>query len=557
MTEKATIASNCIRNIMQADLKQGKYHGQVVTRFPPEPNGYLHIGHAAAICLNFGLAQEFGGSCNLRFDDTNPERESEEYIQSIKRDVAWLGFNWSGQSCYASDYFADLYGFAVELIEKGLAYVCDLTPQQAREHRGSLTQPGRNSPYRKRSIAENLTLFADMKRGQFDVGERVLRAKIDMASPNMNMRDPIIYRIRHTQHHQTGDQWCIYPMYDFTHGLCDALEGITHSICTLEFEDHRPLYDWFIEHVAVPSRPRQYEFARLELNYTITSKRKLKQLVDDGWVQGWDDPRMPTISGLRRRGYTPVSIRNFCAATPVARSKGVTDVVRLEVAVRDDLDSRALRAMCVLNPLKLTIANWPDGHAENLSLPAHPKNDRMGHRQVSMGANLYIDQADFTEQPPRKWKRLAPGKAVRLRGSYVITCVQVIKDADGKVIELVCQYDPQTLGTKPQSYSANGVIHWVNAAEALPLTINLYDRLFNHPNPEADKDILFTGRLNPKSLVVLTRALAEPCIATASPGDHFQFEREGYFCIDTDSSNQHIIVNRTVPLRDTWAKINS
>ena len=556
VTETTVGASNFIRNIILEHLKDGKHTSQLVTRFPPEPNGYLHIGHAASICLNFGLAQEFGGLCNLRFDDTNPDRESQEYIQSIKRDVSWLGFSWHGKPYYASNYFSDLYGFAIELIEKNLAYVCDLTPEQARQYRGSLTQPGRNSPYRERSIAENLDLFERMKRGQFSDGERVLRAKIDMSSPNMNMRDPIIYRIRHTQHHQTGNQWCIYPMYDFTHGLCDALEHVTHSICTLEFEDHRPLYDWFIENITVPSCPHQYEFARLEINYTITSKRKLKLLVDEGWVQGWDDPRMPTLSGMRRRGYTPRAIRNFCAATPVARNKGITDIGRLETTVRDDLDTHAPRAMCVINPLKLTIANWPDEHSESLSLPMHPKDASMGYRKVNMGRNLYIDQADFAEQPPRKWKRLAPGEAVRLRGSYIIHCVDVIKDADNKVTELICHYDRDTLGSKPQGYRANGVIHWVNAAEAVPLTVNLYDRLFSHPNPEANKEIDFTTQLNPNSLMVVTSAMAEPSMAKSSPGDHFQFEREGYFCVDIDSCKQHIIVNRTLPLRDSWTKIN-
>jgi len=557
VTETTIVASNFIRSIMLEHVKHDKHTSKLVTRFPPEPNGYLHIGHAVSICLNFGLAQEFGGLCNLRFDDTNPGRESQEYIQSIKRDVSWLGFSWHEKAYYASNYFSDLYGFAIELIEKNLAYVCDLTPEQARKYRGSLTQPGCNSPYRERSIAKNLDLFERMKRGQFGDGERVLRAKINMASPNMNMRDPIIYRIRHTQHHQTGNQWCIYPMYDFTHGLCDALEHVTHSICTLEFEDHRPLYDWFIENVTVPSRPHQYEFARLEINYTITSKRKLKLLVDEGWVQSWDDPRMPTLSGMRRRGYTPRAIRNFCAATPVARNKGITDISRLETAVRDDLDTYAPRAMCVINPLKLTIANWPNGHSENLSLPIHPKDVGMGYRKVSMGRNLYIDQADFAEQPPRKWKRLAPGQAVRLRGSYIIHCVSVIKDANDKVIELICHYDHDTLGSKPQGYRANGVIHWVNDAEAIPLTVNLYDRLFNHPNPEADKEIAFTTQLNPNSLVVVTSAIAEPSIAKSSPGDHFQFEREGYFCVDIDSCKQRIIVNRTLPLKDSWVKINS
>ena len=558
MITKAVEASNFVRNIIQEDLQQGKNNAQVVTRFPPEPNGHLHIGHAASICLNFGLAAEFGGHCHLRFDDTNPEKENEEYIQSIKRDVNWLGFNWQGQAHFASDYFNDLYGFAVELIHKGLAYVCDLTLDQAREYRGSLTQAGRNSPYRDRSVDENLSLFARMKAGEFAAGEKVLRAKIDMAAPNMNLRDPIIYRIRHIHHHQTGNQWCIYPMYDFTHGLSDALEHITHSICTLEFEDHRPLYDWFIEHVTAPSRPYQYEFARLEIDYTITSKRKLKQLVDEALVSGWDDPRMPTLCGLRRRGYTAAAIRNFCAATPVARSKGVTEVGRLEAAIRDDLDVHAPRAMCVINPLKVTIANWPAEQVELLTLAAHPKDDSMGQRQVNMGRDLYIDQADFAEQPPAKWKRLAPGKAVRLRGGYIIICDQVIKDENGAILELICHFDAKTLGTKPVGYKANGVVHWVNAAQAVALTVNLYDRLFNHPNPDSNEhqDMPFTEWLNPQSLVVVTHALAEPSLAQANLGDHFQFEREGYFCLDVSSNKERMVFNRTVSLRDSWAKMN-
>jgi len=558
VAEKTVVqASNFVRNIIAKDVRKGNNDGQVVTRFPPEPNGYLHVGHATSICLNFGMAQEFEGQCNLRFDDTNPEKESDEYIQAIKRDIEWLGFEWGDKECYASNYFDQLHTFAVELINKGLAYVCDLSPDQAREYRGNLTEPGKNSPFRERSVAESLDLFERMRAGEFADGERVLRAKIDMASPNMNLRDPIIYRIRHIEHHQTGNTWCIYPMYDFTHGLSDALELVTHSVCTLEFEDHRPLYDWFIDNVTLPSgkrRPRQYEFARLELNYTITSKRKLKQLVDLGTVTAWDDPRMPTISGMRRRGYTPDSLRNFCAATPVARSKGITDFSRLESSVRDDLDSSASRAMCVLRPLKVTISNWPAGHTEALTVPKHPKDDTMGERQLVMSKQVFIDQQDFAEQPEGKWKRLAPEQSVRLRGGYVITCEQVIKDVAGKVVELVCRYDENTLGTKPAGYKPNGVVHWVSAEAHQVVNVRLYDRLFNHANPDGDKDVDFMTHVNPNNLLLIEGALAEPSLASAQDGDRFQFEREGYFCVDKDSTNQRLVFNRTVTLRDSWAK---
>lgn len=558
MAEKTVVqASNFVRNIIAKDVRKGNNDGQVVTRFPPEPNGYLHVGHATSICLNFGMAQEFEGQCNLRFDDTNPEKESDEYIQAIKRDIEWLGFEWGDKECYASNYFDQLHTFAVELINKGLAYVCDLSPDQAREYRGNLTEPGKNSPFRERSVAESLDLFERMRAGEFADGERVLRARIDMASPNMNLRDPIIYRIRHIEHHQTGNTWCIYPMYDFTHGLSDALELVTHSVCTLEFEDHRPLYDWFIDNVTLPSgkrRPRQYEFARLELNYTITSKRKLKQLVDLGTVTAWDDPRMPTISGMRRRGYTPDSLRNFCAATPVARSKGITDFSRLESSVRDDLDSSASRAMCVLRPLKVTISNWPAGHTEALTVPKHPKDDTMGERQLVMSKQVFIDQQDFAEQPEGKWKRLAPEQSVRLRGGYVITCEQVIKDVAGEVVELVCRYDENTLGTKPAGYKPNGVVHWVSAEAHQVVNVRLYDRLFNHANPDGDKDVDFMTHVNPNNLLLIEGALAEPSLASAQGGDRFQFEREGYFCVDKDSTNQRLVFNRTVTLRDSWAK---
>jgi glutaminyl-tRNA synthetase len=558
VAEKTVVqASNFVRNIIAKDVRKGNNDGQVVTRFPPEPNGYLHVGHATSICLNFGMAQDFDGQCNLRFDDTNPEKESDEYIQSIKRDIEWLGFEWGNKECYASNYFDQLHTFAVELINKGLAYVCDLSPDQARKYRGNLTEPGKNSPFRERSIADSLDLFARMRAGEFGDGERVLRAKIDMASPNMNLRDPIIYRIRHIEHHQTGNAWCIYPMYDFTHGLSDALERVTHSICTLEFEDHRPLYDWFIDNVTLPSgkrRPRQYEFARLELNYTITSKRKLKQLVDNNTVTAWDDPRMPTISGMRRRGYTPASLRNFCAATPVARSKGITDFSRLESSVRDDLDASASRAMCVLRPLKVTISNWPAGHTEQLAVPKHPKDEAMGERQLVMSKEVFIDQHDFAEQPEGKWKRLAPEQSVRLRGGYVITCEQVIKDATDDVVGLVCRYDENTLGTKPEGYKPNGVVHWVSAEAHQVVNVRLYDRLFNHANPDGDKEVDFMTHVNPNNLLLIEGALAEPSLASAQDGDRFQFEREGYFCVDKDSTSQRLVFNRTVTLRDSWAK---
>jgi glutaminyl-tRNA synthetase len=463
--------------------------------------------------------------------------------------VEWLGFEWAGEERYASNYFEQLHSFALELINKGLAYVCDLSPEQARQYRGNLTQVGENSPFRERSIEINLDLFARMRAGEFADGERVLRSKIDMTSPNMNLRDPIIYRIRHIEHHQTGNAWCIYPMYDFTHGLSDALELVTHSVCTLEFEDHRPLYDWFIDNVTLPSgrrRPRQYEFARLELNYTITSKRKLKQLVDSGTVTAWDDPRMPTISGMRRRGYTPESLRNFCAATPVARSKGITDF--------SHLDGTSSRAMCVLKPLKVTISNWPAGETQSLTVAKHPKDETMGERQLIMSREVFIDKADFAQQPQGKWKRLAPEQSVRLRGGYIITCEQVITDADDNVVELVCHYDADTLGKKPEGYKVNGVVHWVSAQHHTVVDVRLYDRLFNHANPDGDKEVDFMTHVNPHSLDLIKGALAEPSLATAKPGQRFQFEREGYFCVDRDSSAQRIVFNRTVTLRDSWAK---
>lgn len=543
-----------LRQIVQADLDAGK-QAKIVTRFPPEPNGYLHIGHAKSICVNFGLAKEFGGDCHLRFDDTNPAKEDQEYIDAIKSDVHWLGFDWAGEVRYASSYFDQLYAWAVNLIEQGLAYVCDLTPEQAREYRGSLTEPGRNSPFRDRSVAENLDLFARMKAGEFKDGEKVLRAKIDMASPNMNLRDPILYRIRHAHHHQTGDAWCIYPSYDFTHGQSDALEGVTHSICTLEFEDHRPLYEWFLAKLPVPAQPRQYEFARLNLNYTVTSKRKLKQLVDEGHVQGWDDPRMSTLSGYRRRGYTPAAIRNFCEMIGVTRSNGVVDVAMLEFAIREDLDQNAPRAMCVLRPLKVVITNYPEGQVENLELARHPKQD-LGVRQLPFTRELYIDQGDYEENPPKGYKRLEPGGEVRLRGSYVIRADEAIKDADGNVVELRCSYDPDTLGKNPEGRKVKGVIHWVPAEGSVECEVRLYDRLFRSAQPEkSEEGGSFLDNINPESLVVLEGCRAEPSLAQAQPEDRFQFEREGYFCVDLkDSAPGKPVFNRTVTLRDSWGQ---
>lgn len=552
--ETPATPANFLRQIVQADLDAGK-HTKIVTRFPPEPNGYLHIGHAKSICLNFGLAQEFSGECNLRFDDTNPAKEDQEYIDAIKSDVEWLGFKWAGEERYASNYFDQLYDWAIHLIKTGKAYVDDLTPEQAREYRGTLTEPGKNSPFRDRSVEENLDLFARMKAGEFRDGEKALRAKIDMASPNMNLRDPILYRIRHAHHHQTGDKWCIYPSYDFTHGQSDAIEGITHSICTLEFEDHRPLYEWFLANLPVPAQPRQYEFARLNLNYTVTSKRKLKQLVDERHVSGWDDPRMSTLSGYRRRGYTPASIRNFCEMVGVARSNGVVDIAMLEFSIREDLDRNAPRAMCVLRPLKVVITNYPEGKVEQLELPRHPKED-MGMRTLPFTRELYIDHDDFMIDPPKGYKRLEPNGEVRLRGSYVIRADEVIKDEAGNIVELRCSYDPETLGKNPEGRKVKGVIHWVPAEGSVECEVRLYDRLFRSPQPEkAEEGQTFLDNINPESLQVLTGCRAEPSLAQAQPEDRFQFEREGYFCVDLkDSKPGAPVFNRTVTLRDSWGQ---
>lgn len=546
--------SNFIRNIIDEDLRQGKNEGQVITRFPPEPNGYLHIGHAKSICLNFGIARDYeGGQCNLRFDDTNPEKESTEYVEAIQNDIRWLGFDWAGEVKFSSGYFQQLYGYAVELIQTGKAYICSLTADEMREYRGTLTSPGKDSPYRNRSVEENLDLFERMRAGEFEDGAHVLRAKIDMASPNLKMRDPVIYRIRKIAHHQTGDTWCIYPMYDFTQCISDAIEGVTHSICTMEFEDHRPLYDWVLDNISAPCHPQQIEFARLNLNYTVTSKRKLKRLVDEGIVEGWDDPRLPTISGLRRRGYTPSAIRQFCDDIGVTKADSVVDVGMLIHSIRDDLERAAPRAMCVLRPIKVIITNYPEGEEEQLTVPAHPDNPDMGERTLPFGREVYIDQDDFMEEPPAKYFRLAPGKEVRLRNSYVIRCDEVIKDERGDVVELRCSYDDKTLGVKPEGRKVKGVIHWVSAKHAVPCEVRLYDQLFTTENPDSDDYMM---SLNPRSLEILRDCKAEPGLAGTDPEQRFQFERVGYFCTDRyDSMPGKLVFNRVVGLRDSWAKI--
>lgn len=551
--------TNFIRQIIDRDLQEGKNGGRVHTRFPPEPNGYLHIGHAKSICLNFGIARDYpGGLCNLRFDDTNPHKENAEYVQAIKDDVHWLGFDWGDRLFYASDYFEQLYGFAVELIRQGKAYVCDLTAEEVRAYRGTLTEPGRESPYRERSVEENLDLFARMRAGEFEDGARVLRARIDMASPNMNLRDPTLYRIRHgVIHHQTGEEWCIYPMYDFTHPISDALEGITHSLCTLEFEDHRPLYDWVLDNISIGCHPQQIEFSRLNLQYTVVSKRKLTQLVDEGYVDDWDDPRMPTLAGLRRRGYTPASIVEFSDRIGVTKADNSVEMGILEACIREDLDRGAPRAMAVLHPLKLVIENFPEGEVETLQAPNHPKDETMGSRQLLFTREILIDRADFREQAPRKYKRLITGGEVRLRNAYVIRCERVIKDDDGEIVELRCSYDPATLGANPEGRKVRGVIHWVPAREGIRAEVRLYDRLFRHPAPDQDRSVAsFLEHLNPDSLHTLSHAVVEPSLADASPGDRFQFEREGYFCVDRDSGGgRGLVFNRIVTLRDSWARI--
>ncbi|PVY75394.1 glutaminyl-tRNA synthetase [Tamilnaduibacter salinus] len=555
MSAESKKANNFIQNLIEENIASGEHSGQVVTRFPPEPNGYLHIGHAKSILLNFGIATTFDGVCTLRFDDTNPEKESQEYIDAISRDVRWLGCEWEGDIRFASDYFDDLYAFAEELIQNGDAYVCELDAEQMAEYRGTLTEPGKNSPYRDRPAEENLRLFREMKAGDHPDGAMVLRAKIDMASSNINMRDPILYRIRRATHHQTGDKWCIYPMYDFTHPISDALEGVTHSLCTLEFEDHRPLYDWVIDHISAPCKPRQIEFARLNLNYTITSKRKLLRLVEEGHVEAWDDPRMPTISGLRRRGVTPESLQMFCDMVGVSKAGGTVDVGMLEHAIREDLNARAPRAMCVMDPVKVTLTNYPEGEREVLTLPVHPQNPELGTRDVAWTRTLYIDRNDFAEEPPRKWKRLAPDQAVRLRGGYVMTCREAIYDDDGRLVELRCEYDPNTLGVNPEGYKPNGVLHWVSAEESAEVDIYQYDRLFNAEFPDADKSVDFTDNLNPESLVVIRGARAEANLLEAQTELPYQFEREGYFFLDPQHSmGERPAFNRTVTLRDSWGK---
>jgi glutaminyl-tRNA synthetase len=551
-------APNFLREMIKADLESNRFDGRVHTRFPPEPNGYLHIGHAKSICLNFGLAGEFRGLCNLRFDDTNPTKEEVEYVDSIKQDVRWLGFDWDDREYYASDYFDQLYKWAVQLIKKSKAYVCDLNADQIREYRGTLNQPGKDSPYRNRSVEESLDLFQRMKAGEFPDGSRVLRAKIDMASPNLNMRDPVMYRILHADHHRTGSEWCIYPMYDYAHGQSDSIEGITHSICTLEFEDHRPLYDWFL-HALEVYHPQQIEFARLNLSHTVMSKRKLLQLVQEGYVTGWDDPRMPTISGLRRRGYTPESIRNFCERIGVAKRDSVVDIALLEYCIREDLNKKALRVMAVLKPLKVIIENYPEGETEELECLNNPEDPSMGTRSVPFSREIYIEEEDFLEDPPNKFFRLAPGREVRLRYAYFIKCVGAVKDGrTGKVVELHCTYDPKTRGgDAPDGRKVRATLHWVSAPHAIPVEVRLYDHLFTRPNPSDDEGGLdFKAFINPHSLRTLTSCRVEPSLAGAEPGSRYQFERMGYFCADlADSRKDHLVFNRTVTLRDEWAKI--
>lgn len=543
-----------IRQMVRKDIAAGKNEGRVRTRFPPEPNGYLHIGHAKSICLNFTLAAEFGGHCNLRMDDTNPEKESQEYIDAIRRDVEWLGFRWDGEMHYASDYFDAFHDYAVELIRRGKAYVDHSTPEEIRALRGTLTEAGKPGPYRDRTAAENLDLFARMRAGEFAEGECVLRAKIDLASPNINLRDPVIYRIRKVAHHQTGDRWVIYPMYDYAHCLSDALEGITHSICTLEFEDHRPLYDWILDQLPVPCHPQQIEFARLNLNYTVTSKRKLKQLVDEGRVSGWDDPRMPTIAGLRRRGVRPQALRHFCDMIGVTKSDGIVDVGMLEFAIREDLDRHAPRAMCVLRPLRVVLTSWTEGHTQALTLPGHPKDESLPSRGLVFERELFIDRADFMENPPADYKRLSPGAEVRLRGAYVIRCDAVVRDEAGNIVELHCSHDPDTLGKNPAGRKVKGVIHWASANHSETVTVRLYDRLFTDANPDGG-DANFLDCLNPGSLETIHGCMAEPDVVRGSTDLAFQFEREGYFVRDPAVGQRgEVVFNRTVELRDSWPR---
>ena len=552
------VVQNFIRHMIDEDLKTGKHGGKVATRFPPEPNGYLHIGHAKSICLNFGLARDYQGTCNLRFDDTNPIKEDIEYVQSIQDDVKWLGFQWT-EMFYAADYFEQIYQFAVQLIQLGKAYVCDLNAEQMREYRGTLTETGKESPYRNRLIEENLDLFARMRGGEFPDGSRTLRAKIDMKSPNINMRDPVLYRIRRAHHHRTGDQWCIYPMYDYAHPLSDMIEGITHSICTLEFEDHRPFYDWVLDTLKTPCHPQQIEFSRLNLNYTVMSKRKLLQLVQEKHVQGWDDPRIPTIQGLRRRGYTPAALRDFCERVGVTKKESCIEMSMLETCVREDLDRSAPRALSVLRPLKVVIENYPEGLVEEMEVANHPSDPSMGSRKVPFSKEIYIEQDDFMEEPPAKFFRLGPGREVRLRSAYFIKCVGYTKDPKtGQITELRCTYDPETRGKNPpDGRKVKGTIHWVSAQHSVEAEVRLYDRLFSVPFPgTGDSD--FLKQIHPESLVTLTQSRVEPALAQAQPESRFQFERLGYFCVDRfDSKPGKPVFNRTVTLKDSWAKEQS
>ena len=557
MSSDFTRPPNFIRTRIIEDNESGRFGGRVMTRFPPEPNGYLHIGHAKSICLNFGLAQEFGGLCNFRFDDTNPSKEDIEYVESIQADVRWLGFDWGDRLYYASDYFERLYEWAVELIRKGKAYVDHLTAEEIREYRGTLTEPGRNSPYRDRSVDENLALFEKMRSGEFKDGECVLRTKIDMSSPNLNMRDPVMYRIKHDEHHRTGRKWCIYPMYDYAHGLSDSIERITHSICTMEYEDHRPLYDWYLDELGV-HHPQQIEFARLNLSYTVMSKRKLLQLVREGHVSGWDDPRMPTLAGMRRRGYTPEAIRNFCERIGVGKKESLVDIALLEFCLREDLNRRARRFMGVLRPLRVVIDNYPEGQTEELEAINNPEDESMGTRKVPFSRVLYIERDDFMENPPKKFYRLAPGREVRLRYAYFVKCVGVVKDdATGEVVELRCTYDPETRGGgAPDGRQVKATLHWVSAEHARTAEVRLYDRLFTRENPaDAEEGLDFKSYINPQSLEVLSDCRVEPALAYVSVGDPLQFERLGYFRLDPDSAGGLLVFNRTVTLRDTWAKI--
>ena len=559
MNEETNTPTNFIRQIIDEDLKSGR-HKKVATRFPPEPNGYLHIGHAKSIVLNFGIAEDYNGTCNLRFDDTNPHKEDIEFVESIQDDVKWLGYQWHDKPYYASNYFDKLYEFAVELIKDGKAYVCELSAEETREYRGTLTEPGRESPFRNRSVEENLDQFTRMKNGEFEDGAKVLRAKIDMASPNINMRDPTLYRVRHgVIHHQTGEAWCIYPMYDYTHPISDALEGITHSLCTLEFEDHRPLYDWVLDNISIDCHPRQYEFSRLNLEYTVLSKRKLTQLVSEGFVEGWDDPRMPTIAGIRRRGYPPAAMREFCHRIGVTKSEGMVELELLENTVREVLNEGAPRRMGVLEPLKVVITNYPPDKVEEVDSPNHPQDESMGTHKTPFCNEIYIEQEDFREEANKKYKRLVKGGLVRLRNAYIIQCDEVIKDAQGEIIELHCSHVPNSIGSNPEGVGKpRGVIHWVSARHGIKAEVRLYDRLFTQPSPDAaanKEDKEFTDYLNPDSLRTLTQCVLEPVLGEARPGEVFQFERQGYFCADADHVHGRPVFNRTVTLRDTWEKI--